>query len=97
MVLVRGEQVHLGPAPHPKQVMCHQWSELPLCRVWLIARQVVCQLVVDTWSINRLEPERSEDRPLIQSANIIAEGLGDHSSLFVDVQHCGRIVGPNQY
>ena len=49
---------------------------MPLCRVGTIARQVVGQLVVDPRSVDRLELERSEDRPLVQSANLVVEGLG---------------------
>ena len=87
----------LGACPHLKQVLCHQRNEMPLCWIGSTVRQVVGQLVVDTGSVNRLELERSGDHPLIQSANLVVENLGDHSTFFVDVQHCGHIVGLDQH
>ena len=69
---------------------------MPLHGVWAILQQVVCQLI-DTWSVNRLEPKQSGDCPLVQSARLIIEGLGDHSSLLVYVRHCGCIIGLDQY
>ena len=47
--------------------------------------------------MDRHECERSWDHPLVQSANLIVESLGDYSSLFVDIRHCGDIVGLDQY
>ena len=59
VVSVGGEQVHLRPAPHLKQVLCYQRAEVPFCRGRAIARQVqvVCQLVVDAWLVDRSELE----------------------------------------
>ena len=71
-------------------MLCDPWTEVALCGVLAIALQVVCQLVVDTWSVNCLKLERSGDRPLVQSANLIV-GLGDYSYLFVYVRNYGLL------
>ena len=65
VVQVGGEEVHLGPVPHLEQTLSYQREEVPLCGVWTISQQVVCQLVVDTWSVNCLETQRPGDRPHI--------------------------------
>ena len=96
VILVQRENLHLGPAPHLKQMLCNQQTEVPLCQVQTILQQVVCQLIVDDWSVDRLESQQSRNRPLVQSADIIIEGLGDHSSLFVDVQHHGHVIRLDQ-
>ena len=57
VVQVWGKEVHLGPAPKPEQTVRNPWTEMPLCGVSAISQQVVCQLVVDVWSVNYLEPE----------------------------------------
>ena len=84
VVFVGGEQVHLRPAPHLKQALSYQPTEVPLCRVRAILRQVICQLV-DAWLVDRPELERSGHRPLVQSADLIVECLVEYSYLFVDV------------
>ena len=65
--------------------MSKQWTETTLHGVRAISRQVVCQLVIDAWSVNHLESERSSDLAIAHSysASLVVAGLGDHCSLVV--------------
>ena len=49
-----------------------QSAKVPLRGVQVISQQVVRQLV-DTWSVNYLESQQSQDRPLVQSADLVIE------------------------
>ena len=71
MVQVCGKQVHLRPAAKLKQLVNHLHTEMPLCGVRAIVQHVVCQLVVDTWSVDHPDLEC----PLIQSARLEASLL----------------------
>ena len=77
------KQVHLRPAPYLKPTLCYQRTEQSFCWVLAIPRQVVRQLVVDAWLVDRPEYERSGVRSLIQSANLVIECCGDYSSLLM--------------
>ena len=77
--------------------MCNQQTELQLYRVWVIAWQVVCQLIVYAWSVNHFEREQFGDQSFVECSSLIIEDLEDHSSLSVYVRHCGCIVGFDQH